>query len=315
MKEKELISKIILNISKVVIGKEGEIKDLLKAIIANGHVLIEDVPGVGKTTLVKALAKSLDLTFGRIQFTPDVLPSDVTGVSIYNQRDMNFEFKKGPVFSNILLGDEINRTSPKTQSSLLEVMEEYQVTEGNITYKLETPFFVLATQNPIEYYGTYELPEAQLDRFMIKINIGYPSIEDEVNILEIYKDKNPIEYINKVLSKEDLIKVQDMCREVNVHKSIREYIVSIANETRNNEYLSIGISTRASLNLLKIAQATALMEGRNYVIPDDVKNNVKLVLDHRMILSSLAKSGKYSKERILKGILDKVKAPLVSDYA
>ncbi|MEW8956790.1 AAA family ATPase, partial [Clostridium sp.] len=300
MKEKELINKIILNISKVVIGKEGEIKNLLKAIIANGHVLIEDVPGVGKTTLVKALAKSLDLTFGRIQFTPDVLPSDVTGVSIYNQRDMNFEFKKGPVFSNILLGDEINRTSPKTQSSLLEVMEEYQVTEGNITHKLERPFFVLATQNPIEYHGTYELPEAQLDRFMIKINIGYPSIEDEVNILEIYKDKSPIDHINKVLSKEDLMKIQELCRKVNVHKTIEEYIVSIANETRNNEYLSVGISTRASLSLLKIAQATALMEGRNYVIPDDVKNNVKLVLDHRMILSSLAKSGKYSKEKILK---------------
>ncbi|WP_027631605.1 AAA family ATPase [Clostridium hydrogeniformans] len=314
MKEKELINKVILNISSIIIGKDREVKNLLKAIISNGHVLIEDVPGVGKTTLVKSLAKSLDLTFGRIQFTPDVLPSDVTGVSIYNQREMDFEFKKGPVFSNILLGDEINRTSPKTQSSLLEVMEEYQVTEGNTTYKLERPFFVLATQNPIEYHGTYELPEAQLDRFMIKINLGYPSIEDEISILEIYKDKNPLENATSVLSKEELIWVQESCRKVNVHKSIREYIASIAYETRNNEYLSIGISTRASLSLLKISQATALMEGRDYVIPDDVKNNLNLVLEHRLVLSPLAKAGKYSKDKVLRHILEKVKIPVVSDH-
>lgn len=308
----ELIEKIVSNIEKVIIGKREEIFNIMKGIIANGHILIEDVPGVGKTTLVKAFAKSLNLTYSRIQFTPDLLPSDITGVSIYNQRDMVFEFKKGPIFANVVLADEINRTSPKTQSALLEVMEENQISEGGVTYKVDRPFFVLATQNPIEYEGTFTLPEAQLDRFMIKVSIGYPGKEAEVKILEVYRSEEPLEEIEGIAGAEEMQRLHKTVSEVTVSKEINSYIVDIADATRKNTYLNLGISTRASLALLRIAQASALIAGRGYVIPEDVKSNALLVLSHRITLSSSARASGFTAESIIMEILNTVNVPKVS---
>lgn len=308
----ELIEKIVSNIEKVIIGKREEIFNIMKGIIANGHILIEDVPGVGKTTLVKAFAKSLNLTYSRIQFTPDLLPSDITGVSIYNQRDMVFEFKKGPIFANVVLADEINRTSPKTQSALLEVMEENQISEGGVTYKVDRPFFVLATQNPIEYEGTFTLPEAQLDRFMIKVSIGYPRKDAEVKILEVYRSEEPLEEIEAIAGATEMRKLHKTVREVTVAAEINSYIVDIADATRKNTYLNLGISTRASLALLRIAQASALIAGRGYVIPEDVKSNAILVLSHRITLSSSARANGFTAESIIIDILNTVSVPKVS---
>jgi MoxR-like ATPase len=310
--EQRLIESVVSNIEKVIIGKRPEILNIMKGIIANGHILIEDVPGVGKTTMVKALAKSLDLSYSRIQFTPDLLPSDITGVSIYNQRDMRFEFKKGPIFSNVVLADEINRTSPKTQSALLEVMEENQVSEGGETYKLQKPFFVLATQNPIEYEGTFILPEAQLDRFMIKVAMGYPDKADEEEILEIYRKEEPLEILDAVAGAEEIIELQKAVRNVFVAKEINSYIVDIADATRRHEYLNLGISPRASLALLRIGQASAIINGRNYVIPEDIRDNALLVLSHRVAPSSMARANNHSSKSILSSILNAVKVPKVS---
>lgn len=311
MDEQQLIKDIVYNIEKVIIGKRLEIYNILKGIIADGHILIEDVPGVGKTTLVKALSKSLNLTYSRIQFTPDLLPSDITGISIYNQRTMEFEFRRGPIFANVVLADEINRTSPKTQSALLEVMEERQVSEGNNTIKLQKPFFVLATQNPIECEGTFVLPEAQLDRFMIKVGIGYPDKKDEAKILKIYRNDEPLEEIESVASAEDIITLQKKAREVFVSDEINEYIANIADATRNNKYLILGTSTRASLALLRIAQATALINGRDFVIPEDIKENVLLVLGHRVSVSALARASNYDSESVLLDIIKTVPVPRV----
>ena len=310
--EDVLVKKILDNVEKVIMGKQKEIMHLLKGIIAGGHILIEDVPGVGKTTLVKALCKSLNLSYSRIQFTPDLLPSDITGVSIYNPKLGTFEFKKGPVFSNIVLADEINRTSPKTQSALLEVMEENQISEGGVTYKVDRPFFVLATQNPIEYEGTFTLPEAQLDRFMIKVSIGYPQKEDEIRILEVYRNEVPLEDIESITGAEEMLRLHKTVREVTVSTEINSYIVDIADATRKSTYLNLGISTRASLALLRIAQASALIAGRSYVIPEDVKSNALLVLNHRITLSSLARANGFTSESIIIGILNTIKVPKVS---
>ncbi|WP_032122235.1 AAA family ATPase [Clostridium amazonitimonense] len=312
MREVEIITKIAGNIEKVILGKREEIINILKAVIANGHVLIEDVPGVGKTTLVKALANSLNLTYSRIQFTPDLLPSDIIGISIYNQKDMNFEFKKGPIFSNIVLADEINRTSPKTQSALLEVMEEHQVSEGNNTYKLEEPFFVLATENPIEHEGTFSLPEAQLDRFMMMVRLGYPSKKNEKDILRLYREKDPLEDIGCAVSKEELLYLQKRVREVKVNEALIDYMADISEATRNSNYLNLGVSTRAMLALQRIAQATALIKGRDYVIPEDIRENVVLVLSHRVILSSIAKANGYNKEKMIWDIVKNVEVPRVN---
>lgn len=277
------------NVEKVIIGKNGVVKNILKGILAGGHILIEDIPGIGKTTLVKAVAKSLNLSYSRIQFTPDLLPSDILGVSIYNQKEMNFEFRKGPVFANIVLADEINRTSPKTQAALLEVMEEAQVSEGNQQYVLEKPFFVMATQNPIEYEGTFNLPEAQLDRFMIRIKVGYPSAKDEVNILRNMREEIPIEKIGPVATKEEVMMLQRKTKEVKVSEEIFKYIVDIVKETRESKLFTLGASPRASIAPMRISQAQALLQGRNYVIPEDVKDNAGMVLAHRLILSSYAR--------------------------
>lgn len=310
--EAKLIERIVANIEKVIIGKTDEIYNIMKGIMANGHILIEDVPGVGKTTLVKALAKSLSLTYSRIQFTPDLLPSDITGISIYNQRDMQFEFRKGPIFANVVLADEINRTSPKTQSALLEVMEENQVSESTNTYKLAKPFFVLATQNPIEYEGTFTLPEAQLDRFMLKISIGYPNKQCESKILEVYRNEEPLEALESVATAEEIIGLQAAVRNVHVSYAINNYIVDIANATRSSNYLNLGVSTRASLALLRVAQASALIKGRNYIIPEDVRDNVLLVLCHRIMPSSMARANNYDRESIINDIVKSIPLPKVS---
>ncbi|MDP4145176.1 MAG: MoxR family ATPase [Bacillota bacterium] len=309
MHEQQFIRRILDNIEKVIIGKENELRQILKGILAGGHILIEDVPGVGKTMIVKALARSLNLSYSRIQFTPDLLPSDILGVSIYNQKTGNFEFKKGPVFANIILADEINRTSPKTQSALLEVMEENQVSEGTHTYLLEEPFIVLATQNPVEHEGTFVLPEAQLDRFMIKVRIGYVSEENESKILQIYKNREPIKEVEPIADAAQISFLQNKVREVTVTRSITDYIARIARATRNNENIMLGTSTRASLALLKVAQANALMESRDFVIPDDVKQNAVAVLAHRIILSPIARASGLKNEDIINDILDKVDIP------
>ena len=311
MGEQELINRIIENIEKVIIGKKYEISNILKGIIASGHILVEDVPGVGKTTIVKALAKSLNLSYSRIQFTPDLLPSDITGISIYNQKTMEFEFRKGPVFANIVLADEINRTSPKTQSALLEVMEENQVSEGNNTYSLEQPFFVLATQNPIEHEGTFVLPAAQLDRFMIKVKIGYPDKENECRILELYRNEEPLENLNSVADKAEILDLQKKVREIYVAKEINEYIVNIVQATRNDKNVILGASPRASLALLRISQATALINGRNYVIPEDVKENAVITLSHRISISSLARANNYKDDDVILEIISRIFAPRV----
>jgi len=310
----ELIENIVTNIEKVIVGKQKEIYDIMKGMISGGHILIEDVPGVGKTTLIKAIKESLSLTYSRIQFTPDLLPSDITGISIYNAGTGKFTFNKGPIFSNIVLADEINRTSPKTQSALLEVMEEMQVSEGGITYEVEKPFFIMATENPIEYEGTFSLPEAQLDRFMIKVHLGYPSKMDEAYILNLYRQENPLDELMPVASKEDIINIQKQVKEIKVNDEINKYIVNIIDATRNHKEIVLGGSTRASLALLRVAQATALIKNRNYVIPEDVKENVKLVLSHRIILTNGSIARGIKAENVLEEILNVVIAPKVRVY-
>jgi MoxR-like ATPase len=310
-KEVELIQKIASNMEKVILGKRVEIYNILKGILANGHILIEDVPGVGKTTLIKALAKSLSLSYSRIQFTPDLLPSDILGVSIYSQKTTEFEFNRGPIFSNIILADEINRTSPKTQSALLEAMEEKQISESGITYKLKEPFLVLATENPIEYEGTFSLPEAQLDRFMIKVKIGYPHSDAEVDILDLYRQSNPIEELKPVASDEDILNLQKKVRDIHVEKELNEYIVGIVNATRHNSFILLGGSIRASLALQRVAQATALINGRDYVIPEDIKENVAIVLSHRITLTSSARANNYTTQQVILDILRTIQVPKV----
>lgn len=311
MSSHDIIKSIISNMEKVIIGKTPELYQILKGIFAGGHILIEDVPGVGKTTLVKTLAKSLDITYRRIQFTPDLLPSDILGVSIFNKNTGAFEFKKGPVFANIVLADEINRSSPKTQSALLEVMEESQVSEGNNTYYLKQPFIVLATQNPVEYQGTFNLPEAQLDRFMIKASIGYADEKSESEILRIYSHNQPLSEIGKVAEAKDIIEIQDKVRNIKVSKSITEYIVRIANATRESKYITLGASTRASMALLRISQSSAYIDNRDFVIPEDVKSNAAAVLSHRIAISSLARANGLDGAKIIHEILDKTYAPRV----
>lgn len=311
----ETIVKIIDNISKVIIGKTEEVKLVLVALLSGGHVLIEDVPGVGKTSLVKALAKSINADFKRIQFTPDLLPSDVIGVSIYNPEKGVFEFKQGPIMSQILLADEINRTSPKTQSSLLEAMEERQVTVDGKTYMLPRPFMVIATQNPIEYDGTFRLPEAQLDRFMIKVNLGYPDIKHEIEMLKRFEALDPLEDLKPVVSIMEILKMQNEVKSVYVDDSILDYIITIVNNTRNLSTVLLGASPRAAISLMKASQAKAFIEGRNYVLPDDVKYLSVPVLSHRIILRNEARFNNIDERSVIKDILNATKVPVVKKYA
>lgn len=304
------IEKIIQNIGKVMIGKREAAELTMAALLAEGHVLLEDVPGVGKTMMVRALAKSLSATFKRIQFTPDLMPSDVTGVSIYNPKEMDFQFRPGPLMGNIILADEINRTSPKTQSALLEAMEENSITVDGITHTLEKPFFVMATQNPIDYEGTYPLPEAQLDRFLVKIKMGYPEIEEEVEVLNRAQKKPPIQELEPVISLEDLKGLQSEIKEVFVEDSIKHYIVSLADRTRVHENVYLGVSPRGSIALMKACQAYAFMNGRDYCIPDDVQYLAPYVFAHRMILKPEAKFEGLLPEEIIDRIISRVPVPV-----
>ena len=303
------VQRVINNVEKVIVGKAESVAFSLIAVICNGHVLIEDVPGVGKTVLTKAIARSIGCSFKRIQFTPDLLPSDVTGVSIYNQKTDNFEFRPGPIMSQIVLADEINRATPKTQSALLEAMEETQITIDGVTYRLPEPFMVMATQNRIEYEGTFPLPEAQLDRFMMNIKLGYPKVSDEMNILDTHQFHHPLDDLEQIMGAEDLVMIQKQIRSIHVDPSIREYIVAIANATRNHNNIYLGSSPRGSLALYRASQALAAIRGRGYVIPDDVKLLTKPTLAHRIIVTPAARVRAITSTAVLDEILQSVPVP------
>ena len=298
---------IVENMETVIAGKEDVVELTVMALIAQGHVLIEDVPGTGKTSLVSTLAKSVDCGYNRIQFTPDVMPSDVTGFSIYNQKSGEFEFRKGAAMSNIVLADEINRASAKTQSAMLEIMEEKQVTVDSNTYLMEKPYMVLATQNPIEQLGTYQLPEAQIDRFMIKFSIGYPSFKDEVRVI-MTGEKAKAE-IRPVISKDEIVHLIDDCRRVIVSETVSSYIVSLITATRNHEDIRLGSSPRGSISLYALSRAGALYQGRNYVMPDDVRVLAPYVLGHRIMLTHKAQTEKKTGTGIIEEIVKNVVVP------
>ena len=305
-----MLQDIITNVERIIIGKREAIELAVCSFLCKGHVLIEDVPGVGKTSLVYAIAKSLDCSFRRIQFTPDILPSDITGFSIYNQKTGEFEYRPGAIMAQIVLADEINRTSPKTQSSLLEVMEENQVTVDGKTYAVMQPFIVFATQNPVEYLGTYPLPEAQLDRFFMRISLGYPEAEDESRMLSRFKENNPIKALESVADVARLERAQaDVCK-VHVDDKINDYIVSIVRLTRQNAHLVLGASPRASLCLYRAAQAWAYYNDRDYVIPDDVVKMAMPVLEHRLVLKQEAKLRKATASTVITDTLKNVKTPI-----
>jgi len=303
------VQRVVSNVERVIVGKAQAVAFSLIAVICHGHVLMEDVPVVGKTVLTKAIARSIGCSFKRIQFTPDLLPSDITGVSIYNQKTGNFEFRSGPIMSQIVLADEVNRATPRTQSALLEAMEEAQVTVDGVTYRLPEPFMVMATQNPIEYEGTFPLPEAQLDRFMMNIRLGYPKAADEVNILTSHQHHHPLDDLAQIMTAEELVRIQRQVRSIHVDASICEYIVAITNATRNHQNIYLGSSPRGSLALFGAAQALAAMRGRNYVIPDDVKLLVKPTLAHRIIMTPAARVRSIAPTTILDEIMQTVPVP------
>ena len=306
---KEMCDSIKNNINKVIVGKGDVIDLMLTSLIASGHVLLEDVPGTGKTLTAKTMAKSIDVDMKRIQFTPDLLPSDLTGINFYNQKTGEFQFRSGAVFTNILLADEINRATPRTQSSLLECMEERQVTIDGETRKLSSPFMVIATQNPVETQGTFSLPEAQLDRFLIKIDMGYPTSQEGVDILKRFKTSSPFETIGSVATAQDIIDAQRSYSDVFVSDNIYDYIIRLAEATRIHSEIMLGVSPRGTQSLLKAVQVTAILAGRDYVTPDDVKKMIKPVFGHRIILKSSSRLKKGRNLELLEQIMSSVHAP------
>ena len=301
--------KIINNIEKVIVGKRQPVQLAVISLLCQGHLLIEDVPGVGKTILARSLAKSLGCVFSRIQFTPDMLPSDVTGVSIYNQITGKFEFRPGPIIAQIVLSDEINRATPKTQAALLEAMEERQITVDGITHPLPRPFMVMATQNPIEYEGTFPLPEAQLDRFLIKLTLGYPDLNDEIDVLERQQFQHPVLDLTQVAQEDELLKAQEAIKSIHVSPAIKRYIVELTRQTRQHADVYLGASPRGSLALFRTGQARAAMDGRDFVLPDDIKALVKPALSHRVILGPAARLRDLSTDQILDEVISRVPVP------
>ncbi|MGB9840340.1 AAA family ATPase [Thermovenabulum sp.] len=306
----EKIKDILNNIGKAIVGKTHVVELILTALLADGHVLLEDVPGVGKTLMAKAIARSLDLEFKRIQFTPDMLPQDVLGINIYNQKTGDFVFNAGPIMTNILLADEINRATPRTQSSLLEAMEERQFTVDGVTRRLKAPFLVIATQNPIEMEGTFPLPEAQLDRFLMKIDMGYPQLEEERLILHRFGKGNPLEEIKPVLTGMELLEMRERLKKVNFDESLENYMLTIIRETRKHPAVKLGASPRASLLFYRCVKAFAAIKGRDYVIPDDIKYLAKPVLNHRLILNYESVIKNYKPEDVLDDIIKNTPVPV-----
>jgi len=301
--------KLIANIEKVIVGKRSTVEMAIVGLLCQGHLLIEDVPGVGKTVLARSLAKSIGVSFGRIQFTPDMLPSDVTGVSIFNQVSREFEFRPGPVVSQIVLADEINRATPKTQAALLEAMEERQVTVDGVTHILPKPFMVLATQNPIEYEGTFPLPEAQLDRFLMRIRLGYPDSEDEVKILEEQQYRHPLQDLEQIVTTNELLNMQEKIKQVYAAPAIKRYIVNLARQTRVHSAVYLGASPRGSLALYRTAQARAAINSRNYILPDDIKPLAGPTFAHRIIMAPSARLRDMDSTQVVSEILENVAVP------
>jgi len=304
-----VLNEIVANVEKVIVGKRETIELAVCAFVSGGHVLIEDIPGVGKTSLVYAIAKSFDCSFKRIQFTPDILPSDITGFSMFNQKTGEFEYQEGSIMAQIILADEINRTSPKTQSSLLEVMEENQVTVDGKTYKVPQPFTVFATQNPVEHIGTYPLPEAQLDRFFMRLSLGYPSVADEIAMIDRFNKQSPIDDLRPVSNARELMIIKEWVNHVQAKPDIHALIVDLVHRTRANPDIALGCSPRATLSLHRAAQAWALYQGRDYVIPDDVLKMAVPVMAHRLVMSQEAKFKKTTPEQVLQQIISSVKIP------
>lgn len=304
---KQLNDRVLDNISRIIIGKEQTARFLLTALLADGHVLLEDVPGTGKTKLAKTLAKTIAADFSRIQFTPDLLPSDITGLNVYDRQKNEFVLRKGPVFTNILLADEVNRATPRTQAGLLECMEERQVTIDGETYRLGMPFFVIATQNPVETAGTFPLPEAQLDRFIMKLSMGLPARAEELDILDRYMEKDPLDDLESVLTLEELKAAREEANKIFVHSCVREYLIDIVEATRSGDQVVMGVSPRGSLALLRCAKAYAYLEGRSYVTPDDVKTLAVPVLAHRIVLGF--GSGLGGSEELVKKITESISVP------